>query len=272
MGVMDNGLIGNGIRNKVGNAVYYIGTDKQQVVREYIATPENPRTEAQQLNRVRAIGVAKFAKNIWRNRDTTWLCLKKEKGSYYNTIFSSIYDNPMIDFLFVGPSFGWAFTEYRTDDASMVQLPISIWQGKAGVSKFEFYNTALYVQDPLHPQWSFGTGLRVSQDFYGTKGRDNQILCITIVSLTQGYSRTQEFELTRIEAKQEQTEYFTYLVGITPPAIDNVYCFIVGFADKDRGNGLKRNISTQYICGWLKYEGSGTAFTINTFNFQPNYQ
>jgi hypothetical protein len=272
MAVFDNGFIGNGIRNKLGNAVYYIGTDKQQVARQYVPDPANPRTEAQQLNRVRAIGVAKFAKSIWRNRDITWLCLKKEKGSYYNTIFTNIYSNPEIDFNFVGAEFGWAFTDYRVALETMVQRPITIWQGKAGISSFEFYNTALYVQDPFNPQWSFGTGVKITQDFYATKGRDNQVLALTIVSLTQGYARTQEFNLTRIEARAEQTEYLTYQVGITAAEVGNVYCFLCGFVDRDNGNGLKRNTSQQYICGWLKYEGLGTTFTINPFEFQPNFQ
>lgn len=272
MGIFTNGYNANGISGKIGNTVFFLDKDKQQAARAYVANPENPRTETQQLNRVKTIGVAKVAKTIWRNRDITWLCLKNEKGSYYNTIFSSVRNNQNIEYIFVGASFGWAFTEYRTDDLTIVNKPLNVWIGKAGISQFSFYNPRLFIQDPFNPTWSFGVGVQTVTDLYGSKGNDNQVLAITIVSITQGYSRTVEFEQTRLQSKANGSiPQFRY-IGITEPTEGGVYAFLVGFVDKDKGDGRPRQTSTQYFCGCLRYEIGQTVFSINDFQLPPNYE
>ena len=110
-------------------------------------------------------------------------------------------------------------------------------QGNSGITKFEFPTASLFVQDPLNPQWSFGFSVHTLEDFYGAKGNDNQVLVASIVSLSQGYTQTAEFSLTRAEAKVTASDYLVRYIGITPPEPGNVYAFFVGFADPDTGRG-----------------------------------
>ena len=272
MAVFKAGYGNNGITGKLGNTVFFLDKDKQQCTRAYVANPENPRTTNQQLNRVKTIGVAKFARNIWINRIPNLRLLKKEKGSYYNTIFSSIRANPQIDFVNVGPVYGWAFTEYRTDELSMVMSPTRIWYGLAGITKFRFYNASLFIQDPFSPSWYFGVATETISDLYGSKGKDDQILVITLVNLTQNYTVVREYSQTRIQSKASGTPPQVLYMDILDPQAEDVFVFWAGFIDPVTPRNTPRNTSIQYFCGYLKYMPENPTFNIIEFQLPPNYE
>lgn len=271
MAVFKAGYNNNGISGKLGNTVFFLDKDKQQAAREYVANPENPRTPTQQLNRVKTIGVARLARRIYIERKREWNLIKTAKGSYYNSIFKNLRANPLIDFLFVGASFGWAYTEYRTDPLSLCRSPSILWNGTSGICEFEIFTAQIFLQDPLNNRWFIGVSFRIAAEINTVPEYDSQTLFITVFSANWGTTYVQRFDFSREEARKIQNDYITWFVEIDPVVNDDVFAYSIGFEDRLNTRRTKRNITTSYIQGYTQYNGVSEQFISTNFSFSEKY-